>query len=78
MDEAILLGRVEQRIKPRAPPRSDDNPETAAEPPGGLSHAIPRRCSITTGKQGKVVTVDGMAPIDSVTAAISAALDKKR
>ncbi len=76
VDEAILLSRVEQRIK-EGTARSDDNPETVRN-----RLNVYRRDTAPLldfySKQGKVVTVDGMAPIDSVTAAIRTALDQKR
>ncbi len=73
VDDAVLIQRVEQRIKDGGPARSDDNPET-------LKHRLGVYYKNTAplldyyGKQGKVVTVDGMAPIDAVTKAIEKAL----
>ena len=74
VDDSVLIQRVEQRIKDGGPARSDDNPET-------LKHRLGVYYKNTAplldfyGKQGKVVTVDGMAPIDAVTKAIASALD---
>ena len=73
VDDAVLIQRVEQRIKDGGPARSDDNPET-------LKHRLGVYYKNTAplldyyGKQGKVVTVDGMAPIEAVTKAIEKAL----
>jgi adenylate kinase len=77
VDDKELLKRVEQRIKEGGVMRSDDTPET-------LQHRLGVYYKNTAplldyyGKQGKVVTIDGMAPIDKVTSAIGAALDRKR
>ena len=76
VDDKVLLQRVEQRIKEGGILRSDDTPET-------LAHRLAVYYKNTAplleyyGKQGKVVTVDGMAPIAEVTKAIAAALDAK-
>ncbi|MEJ1969512.1 MAG: adenylate kinase [Rhizomicrobium sp.] len=72
--DEILLDRVKQRIKEGGILRSDDTPET-------LQHRLDVYYKNTAplldyyGKQGKVVTIDGMAPIAEVTKAIDAALD---
>jgi adenylate kinase len=77
VDDKELLKRVEQRMKEGGVMRSDDTPET-------LQHRLGVYYKNTAplldyyGKQGKVVTIDGMAPIDKVTSAIGAALDRKR
>lgn len=77
VDDQALLDRVEQRIKEGGILRSDDTPET-------LQHRLGVYYKNTApllayyGKQGKVVTVDGMAPIVDVTKQIAAALDRKR
>jgi adenylate kinase len=76
VDDKVLLQRVEQRIKEGGVLRSDDTPET-------LQHRLDVYYKNTAplldyyGKQGKVVTVDGMAPIGEVTKMIATALDKK-
>lgn len=73
VDDRILLDRVEQRIK-QGIARPDDNPET-------LKNRLDVYYKNTAplldyyNKQGKVVTLDGMAPIADVTKAIAAALD---
>jgi adenylate kinase len=70
VDDAVLLQRVEQRIREGGPMRSDDNPET-------LKHRLGVYYKNTAPlleyyrKQGKIVTVDGMAPIEEVTKAIA-------
>jgi len=76
VDDKVLLQRVEQRIKEGGILRSDDTPET-------LAHRLEVYYRNTAplldyyGKQGKVVTIDGMMPIGEVTKAIAAALDAK-
>ncbi len=73
VDEAILLARVEQRIK-QGVARADDNAETVKN-----RLAVYRRDTKAVldfyQKQGKVKSVDGMAPIDAVTSQIAAILD---
>jgi adenylate kinase len=77
VDDKVLLDRVEQRIKEGGVLRSDDTPET-------LRHRLGVYYQNTVplldyyGKQGKVITVDGMASIAEVTSKIAAALDQKR
>ena len=77
VNDKVLLDRVEQRIKEGGILRSDDTPET-------LQHRLAVYYKNTApllayyGQQGKVVTIDGMAPIALVTKQIAAALDKNR
>jgi adenylate kinase len=72
VDDKILLDRVEQRIK-QGIARPDDNPET-------LKNRLEVYYKNTApllefyNKQGKVVTLDGMAPIADVTKAIAKVL----
>ncbi|HVT26160.1 MAG TPA: adenylate kinase [Rhizomicrobium sp.] len=72
VDDKILLDRVEQRIK-QGSARPDDNPET-------LKNRLDVYYKNTAplldyyNKQGKVVALDGMAPIDDVTKAIAKVL----
>lgn len=72
VDETILLARVEQRIK-SGQSRADDNPESLKK-----RLAVYRKDTAPLldyyRKQGKLETVDGMAPIDEVTKAISVAI----
>lgn len=74
VDDAVLLSRVESRIKAGGALRSDDNPET-------LKHRLGVYYKNTAPlldyyrRQGKLKTLDGMAPIDAVTAQIAATLD---
>jgi adenylate kinase len=78
VDEAALVKRAEQRVKDTlaqgGTPRSDDEPDTVKH-----RQKVYRENTAPLldyyGKQGKVVTVDGMAPIESVTKAIAVALD---
>jgi adenylate kinase len=80
VDDAVLVTRAEQRAKEMLArgeaPRSDDTPET-------LKHRLDVYYKNTAPlldfytKQDKVVTVDGMAPIEAVTEAIAKALDHK-
>jgi adenylate kinase len=73
VDDAVLLKRVEQRIKDGGILRSDDTPET-------LKHRLNVYYQNTAPlldyykKQGKVVTIDGMEPIAAVTDAIAQAI----
>lgn len=74
VNDKALLDRVEQRIKDGGILRSDDTPET-------LQHRLGVYYKNTAplldyyGKQGKVVTIDGMAPIADVTRHIVAVLE---
>ena len=67
VDDAVLLSRVEARIKAGGVLRSDDTPET-------LAHRLEiyyRNTAPLIGfyrQQGKLKTVDGMAPVEAVTA----------
>jgi len=77
VNDKVLLDRVEQRIKEGGILRSDDTPET-------LRHRLGVYYKNTAplleyyGRQGKIVTIDGMASIAEVTKKIAAALDQKR
>lgn len=74
VDDAMLLSRVEARIKAGGVLRSDDTPET-------LAHRLEVYYKNTAPlidyyrQQGKLKAVDGMAPVESVTAQIAAVLD---
>jgi adenylate kinase len=74
VNDEILLDRVKQRIA-QGLSRADDNPETLQNRLA-VYHRNTAPLIAYYGKQGKVVTVDGMAPIPEVTGQIAAALDK--
>jgi len=80
VDETVLLSRAEQRVKETVAqggtPRPDDTPETVKN---RLDVYRKNTAPLVAyyAQQGKVVTVDGMAPIGDVTAAIAKALDAK-
>ncbi|HTO40542.1 MAG TPA: adenylate kinase [Rhizomicrobium sp.] len=76
VNDAILLDRVEQRIR-QGVARPDDNPETLKNRLAVYYKNTAPLLEYYT-KQGKVVTLDGMAPIADVTKAIAAALDSAR
>jgi adenylate kinase len=80
VDEAVLLGRAEQRVKDTVAqggtPRPDDTPETVKNRLDVYRKNTAPLIAYYAG-QGKVVTVDGMAPIADVTAAIARALDAR-
>jgi adenylate kinase len=73
VNDKALLDRVEQRIKDGGILRSDDTPETLRHRLG-VYYANTAPLLDYYGKQGKVVTIDGMAPITDVTKHIAAAL----
>jgi adenylate kinase len=73
VDDAVLLSRVEARIKAGGVLRSDDTPETLAHRLGVYYRNTAPLLDYYR-RQGKLTTVDGMAPINDVTAAIAAAL----
>jgi adenylate kinase len=73
VNDEILLDRVKQRIA-QGLSRADDNPETLKNRLA-VYHRNTAPLIAYYGKQGKVVTVDGMAPIPEVTRQIAAALD---
>lgn len=74
VDDAILLSRVEQRIRDAGGvARADDTPETLKN---RLTVYYKNTAPLLKfyADQGKLVKVDGMAPIETVTAAIAAAM----
>jgi adenylate kinase len=74
VDEAILLARVEQRIKESGGvARPDDNPETLKARLAVYYKNTAPLLDFYRG-QGKLETVDGMAPVDIVTKAIATAI----
>jgi len=74
VDDAILIGRVEQRIRDSGGvARADDNPETLKTRLAAYyKNTAP--LLVYYGNQKKVVTIDGMAPIADVTKSIDAAV----
>lgn len=80
VDEGILIARVAQRVKETVAaggqPRSDDNPETLQKRLEVYGRNTAPLLDYYRG-QGKVRTVDGMAPIEQVSAQIAAELDGK-
>lgn len=80
VDEAALIRRAEQRVKDTLAlggiPRSDDEPDTVK-----FRQKVYRENTAPLldyyGKQSKVVTVDGMAPIEDVTSAIAKIIDSR-
>lgn len=78
VDDSVLIGRVEQRIKESGGvARADDNPETLKK---RLDVYYKNTAPLLDyyKKQGKLVSVDGMAPIANVTNAIAAEIEKSR
>jgi adenylate kinase len=75
VDDAVLLSRVEARIKAGGVLRSDDTPETLAHRLGVYYKNTAPLIDFYRG-QGKLRTVDGMAPVEAVTAQIAAVLDE--
>ena len=81
VDDAVLIGRAEKRAQEMQAqgkaPRSDDTPQT-------LQHRLSVYYKNTAplldfyARQGKVVTVDGMAPIEEVTAMLAKVIDRKK
>lgn len=76
VDDSVLIDRVKARIKEsKGPVRADDTPET-------LQNRLTVYYQNTAPlleyykRQGKLVSVDGMAPIENVTRAIAAVIDK--
>ena len=74
VDDAVLLSRVETRIKAGGVLRSDDTPETLAHRLGVYYKNTAPLIDFYRG-QGKLKTVDGMAPVEAVTAQVAAVLD---
>jgi adenylate kinase len=77
VDDEVLVKRAEQRVKETlaagGKPRADDTPETLKNRLGVYYKNTAPLIAYYTD-QGKVVTLDGMAPIDAVTRAIAAAI----
>ena len=75
VDDAVLLSRVEARIKAGGVLRSDDTPETLAHRLGVYYKNTAPLIDFYRG-QGKLKSVDGMAPVEAVTAQVAAVLDE--
>src|SRR3569833_161504 len=73
VDDAVLLRRVEARIKAGGVLRSDDTPETLAHRLGVYYKNTAPLLDFYRA-QGKLKTVDGMAPVETVTAQIAQVL----
>ena len=74
VDDKVLLQRVEQRIKEGGILRSDDTPETLAHRLGVYYKNTAPLIDFYRA-QGKLKTLDGMAPVETVTTQIAAVLD---
>jgi adenylate kinase len=74
VDDAALLARVESRIAAGGPVRADDNPETLKKRLE-VYYANTAPLLGYYGGQGKLKTLDGMAPIGDVTGQIGAIFD---
>ena len=77
VDDAVLLSRVEARIKAGGVLRSDDTPETLAHRLGVYYKNTAPLLDFYR-EQGKLKSVDGMAPVETVTAQVAAVLDGVR
>jgi adenylate kinase len=77
VDDDVLLSRVEARIKAGGVMRSDDTPETLAHRLGVYYKNTAPLLDFYRA-QGKLTTLDGMAPIETVTAAVAGSLDSIR
>jgi len=74
VDDEAMVGRMETRVKENpGSARPDDNPETLRNRLGVYHRNTAPLLEFYRG-QGKLVTVDGMAPIPQVAAAIRAVL----
>jgi adenylate kinase len=77
VDDAVLIGRAEQRAKETVAqggtPRADDTPETLKNRLG-VYYRNTAPLLVYYKNQKTLVTVDGMAPIADVTKAIDAAV----
>ena len=74
VDDRALMARVESRIAAGGPVRADDNPETLKK---RLEVYYQNTAPLLDyyRAQGKLESLDGMAPIEAVTREISAILD---
>ncbi len=74
MDDAALLARVESRIAAGGPLRADDTPETLKKRLEVYFKSTAPLLGYYRG-QGKLKTLNGMAPIGEVTQEIAGILD---
>jgi adenylate kinase len=74
VDDAVLLSRVESRIKAGGTLRADDTPETLAHRLAVYYKNTAPLIDFYRG-QGKLTTVNGMAPMEEVTDQIGLILD---
>jgi adenylate kinase len=75
VDDEAMVGRMESRVKENpALARADDNPETLKNRLG-VYHRNTAPLLAFYARQGKLKTVDGMAPIPQVAMEIRAALN---
>jgi adenylate kinase len=77
VDDMVLLDRVRSRIAAGGPLRADDNPETLKRRLEVYYQSTAPVLAFYRG-QGKVKSLDGMAPIDAVTREIASVLDGMR
>ncbi len=77
VDDAALLARVESRIAAGGPARADDTPETLKKRLE-VYYASTAPLLGYYGSQGKLKTLDGMAPVGDVTSQIAAVLDGEK
>ncbi len=75
VDDEAMVGRMESRVRENpGSVRADDNPETLRKRLGVYRQNTAPLLDFYRG-QGKLVTVDGMAPIAEVSAAIERVID---
>lgn len=74
VDDTVLLSRVEARIKAGGALRADDTPETLQNRLGVYYKNTAPLLDYYRA-QGKLKTLDGMAPVEAVTAQIAGILD---
>jgi adenylate kinase len=75
VDDGALIRRVEQRIRESSgATRADDTPETL-KTRLAVYYKNTAPLLVYYGNQGKVATIDGMAPIAQVTKTIAAAIE---
>ncbi len=80
VDDEVLVKRAEQRVKETlavgGKPRPDDTPETLKNRLA-VYYKNTAPLIVYYARQGKVATVDGMAPVGEVAKTIAAAIDAK-